>query len=372
MNNRQVQIPRVSATGYDGRMDQPRDAESGTPPRSVLDAYAIGDAELERVSSGHINATWFARLPAGSTIVLQRVSPIFPPETQLDIEAITQRLEGAGIVTTRLIRKPTGELFHEQNGEIWRALTFIEGETHQSLHDRHKAAEAGRILAEFHAAVGGMDYEFRSSRGNVHGLERHLASLRQALLRGDRHRDIESIRALANAVTRHADRLPAVDAHLVQVVHGDPKISNIVFEPGNSRAICLIDLDTVTRMPIVWELGDAFRSWCNTAAEDSPDAEFSIEFFEAAVHGYSSVNRRLLERAGPDAICAAIATLAVELAARFCADAIHESYFGWDPRRFGTASEHNQARTRAQLNLAASVAAQARKISGIVRLAASD
>ena len=51
-------------------------------------------------------------------------------------------------------------------------------------------------------------------------------------MHGYGHREIEAICALANEVTRLAGELPAVDARLVQVVHGDPKISNIVFEPG--------------------------------------------------------------------------------------------------------------------------------------------
>jgi hypothetical protein len=48
----------------------------------------------------------------------------------------------------------------------------------------------------------------------------------------------------------------------------------------------------------------------------------------------------------------------VELAARFCADALHERYFGWDARRYPSASAHNQARTRGQLQVAEIVAAE--------------
>jgi hypothetical protein len=31
---------------------------------------------------------------------------------------------------------------------------------------------------------------------------------------------------------------------------------------------------------------------------------------------------------------------------------LHERYFGWDARRYASASAHNQARTRGQLRLA--------------------
>ena len=48
----------------------------------------------------------------------------------------------------------------------------------------------------------------------------------------------------------------------------------------------------------------------------------------------------------------------MELAARFCADALHESYFGWNRARYDSASAHNQARVHGQLKLAAGIRAE--------------
>jgi hypothetical protein len=42
-------------------------------------------------------------------------------------------------------------------------------------------------------------------------------------------------------------------------------------------------------------------------------------------------------------------TIMIELAARFCADALNESYFAWDPVRFPSRSEHNRVRAEGQL-----------------------
>ena len=55
------------------------------------------------------------------------------------------------------------------------------------------------------------------------------------------------------------------------------------------------------------------------------------------------------------ALPAATLTIALELAARFAADALQESYFGWNAARFGSVSEHNQVRAAGQLRLAESV-----------------
>jgi hypothetical protein len=50
-------------------------------------------------------------------------------------------------------------------------------------------------------------------------------------------------------------------------------------------------------------------------------------------------------------------TVCVELAARFCVDAVEDRYFGWDSERFSSRREHNLVRARGQLALARSVIA---------------
>ena len=49
----------------------------------------------------------------------------------------------------------------------------------------------------------------------------------------------------------------------------------------------MIDLDTLTHMPLPLEMGDAFRSWCNPRGEDHSRAEFRLDLFGAAIRGYA-------------------------------------------------------------------------------------
>jgi hypothetical protein len=116
--------------------------------------------------------------------------------------------------------------------------------------------------------------------------------------------------------------------------------------------VCLVDLDTLMRQPVALDLGDALRSWCNPEAEDSPDAHFSIERFAAALAGYRQAAGTVPDPATREAVADATIMIAVELAARFAADALNESYFGWDRSRFESASAHNRARAGGQLRLA--------------------
>jgi len=329
-----------------------------TPPAAVLEAFELAVSPLERATSGLINPTWYARSMHGAELVLQRVNPIFPPAVNRDISAVTEHLARKGIATPRLVPTRAGALWLEHEGAVWRVLTRIQGICRDALESPAQAREAGRALASFHRAVGDLDYTFENARLGVHDTPRHLKSLRDALIEHAAHRDIATIRPLAERVLALAASLPTLPPSGDRIVHGDPKISNLMFTTDGDRALCLIDLDTLSRMPIALELGDALRSWCNPATEDATNAGFVREYFEAAVGGYAAAARGFLSGNEWRAIPLGTLTITVELAARFCADALRERYFGWDNARYATASAHNQARTRGQLQVAESLRAE--------------
>jgi len=327
------------------------------PDPAVLDAFSLASAPLERATSGLINPTWFVRARDGSELVLQRLNPIFPAEVNLDIEAVTHHLFAKGIATPTLVTSRYGKLWLEHDGAVWRALTRIDGVTRDAVESPAQAREAGRVLAEFHRALRDLEHDFRSRLG-VHDTARHLETLRDALDEHRGHRDFAAVRPLAEQVLGLAAELPALPPMPDRIVHGDPKISNVMFAARSDRALCLIDLDTLARMPVALELGDALRSWCNPATEDAPDARFVRPFYAAAIEGYATAARGLLGPQEWSAIADGTLTITVELAARFCADALRERYFRWDESRYASSSAHNQARTRAQLKIASTLRAE--------------
>jgi Ser/Thr protein kinase RdoA (MazF antagonist) len=350
------------------------------PPPAVLDRYALDAQTVRPLTGGHINRSFAVRGRNGGDYVLQRVNPIFPPEIHDDIDAVTRHLLAKGMTTPVLVASVDGQRFVEIDSEIWRLLTRIPGETCATLTTAAEACEAGRVLGQFHRAVADFDRPLRNRRPPVHELARHLGNLDRALGEKIHHPAHRAITAIAGRILAMARDIEPLIGLPLRLVHGDPKISNVIFrdspaatpDASNQKSrdqksrksndrhrigICLVDLDTLTRMPVAFELGDALRSWCNTAAEDSPAAQFSIERCAAALAGYRQGAGDLLTPAEWHAVPAATLMIATELAARFAADALNESYFGWDPERFPSASAHQQARAEAQLRLAASIAA---------------
>jgi Ser/Thr protein kinase RdoA (MazF antagonist) len=333
-----------------------RDHDS--PDGPTLECLGLSDAVLERLDSGLINKTWLATLPDGERRVLQALNRMFPAAINRDIDAVTRVLAGHGLVTPRIVPLPNGALWLEREGNVWRELTWVPGHTFERVPGVAHAREAGMLLGRFHSALADFAYTFASARLGVHDLDRHIGALRAALDTGHELRNFTAIEQVGSAILEMRAGLPALPECPDRNVHGDPKISNIVFDAAGPRAVCLIDLDTLARMPVALELGDALRSWCNTGEEDARDARFDTALFAAAIDGYAASARTFITAPEWRSIPAATLRIAVELAARFCTDAIEEAYFGWNAERYASASAHNLARARAQLALATDIAAQ--------------
>ena len=96
------------------------------PPAAVLAAFSLDTNSLVRATSGLMNPTWYATSRGGAALVLQRVNPIFSPEINIDIAAVTEHLAARGLVTPRLVPTRDGALWFERDG-VWRVLTRIHG-----------------------------------------------------------------------------------------------------------------------------------------------------------------------------------------------------------------------------------------------------
>lgn len=326
-------------------------------PSEILVAYGLEIQTSVRAASGLINQTWIVTTVLGERFVVQRVNPVFSSDVNDRIEFVTQHLAEHNICTPTLVRTRGGEHHVNCGGVFWRVLTHIAGTSYDIVPDLHHAAEAGGVLARFHGAFIQADDFGGLPASTVHDIRRHLEGLRMAVADHAGHAMYALVAAMAHEIFDLARALPRILPSAPRLTHGDPKISNILFD-DHGDGVCLVDLDTVGTMALVWELGDAFRSWCNPRGEDTVSTEFSLDLFSAALGGYAANAQRFIKPSEIDAIVPAIQTIYIELAARFCADALCEAYFAWDPSRFSTRPEHNLIRARGQLNAASDLASK--------------
>lgn len=306
------------------------------------------------LDGGLINRTYAVGEPPLASV--QWLNPIFAPEVHLDIEAVTAHVAARGLATPRLLRTEAGGLWViDEEGGCWRALSWVPGVTVHKLRDPALAAAAGDLVARWHEATADLDHRFHFTRPLAHHTPHHMQVLREALDAHPTHRLRERVLPVAEAILAAWARWEGRLDQPLRVAHGDLKISNLRFT-AEGAGLCLLDLDTMGHLSLDVELGDAWRSWCNPAAEDAQETTFDLGLFAASAQAYLA--RRPLDAAARAPLALGVERIALELSARFCADALNERYFGWNPQVAPTRGEHNLLRAQGQLALAASARAQ--------------
>jgi Ser/Thr protein kinase RdoA (MazF antagonist) len=346
-----------------------------TPPDHVVAAYGWADAdagaEIAPMSGGLINTTFVVRRNHAPIAVLQRVHPVFGPDVNLDIDAVTTHLAARGLTTPRLLRTALGAAFVLDGKHHWRALSWIDGVSVHAVPAPTFARAGGELVGHFHRAVSDLSYAYRFTRGGVHDTAAHLARLADRLAHAsDLGAPAEAV-DLGREILDTARALPPMPPALPRRhTHGDLKISNLLFRrgdpPGDPHAIALVDLDTLGLQTLAFELGDAMRSWCNPHGEDVGAITFDLDIFAAAIGGWRSVAGDLFDEAERASIVVGLETVCVELAARFTVDVFDDSYFGWDASRFPSRRAHNLLRARSQLALGRAVRAARSDANDIV------
>jgi len=311
------------------------------------------EVTIERLLGGLINETYTVRAAGTPIAVLQRLHRVFGPAVNLDLDAVTTHVAAKGLVTPRLLRTRDGRAWHEADG-VWRALTWVDGETVHTVPSPAWARAGGELVGRFHRALADFTYDYQFTRAGVHDTAAHLARLRD---RVDAGGDPEAV-ALGREILDAAAALPAIPATPRRNIHGDLKISNLLFVRDPAPvAVSLVDLDTLGLGTMAFELGDMMRSWCNPHGEDAGAVAFELAIFREAIRGFRDAADDQLSADERASIVPALETVCIELAARFAVDVFDDAYWGWDPARFPSRRAHNIVRARGQLALGLAVRA---------------
>jgi Ser/Thr protein kinase RdoA (MazF antagonist) len=324
-------------------------------PERALAEFGLGAPRIERIPVGLIHDS-FAVRDGSAEYVLQRVNPIFAPGIHANIRAVTERLHQRGLATLRLLSTRSGALCAElAGGERWRLVTRLPGVVFDVCESPAQARAAGALVARFHAALVDLPHAFEPLGIPYHDTDAYLAALAAAVATRREHplwRDVEELAAVILPAAADDTGLVGLPA---RVVHGDLKFNNVLFAgaegAAREEAVALIDLDTLARMPLWIDLGDAFRSWCNRRGEDAAEAELDLALYRAAAEGWLSALDFALAPGERESLALGLERIALELAARFACDALEERYFRWDAERFASRGEHNLLRARGQLSL---------------------
>ncbi len=332
---------------------------------SILAEYGWSSATLTPITIGLINQT-FRVEHDGERYVLQRLHPIFAPEVNLDLDAITTHLATRGQLTPRLVRTRAGATHVlDAEGRPWRALTYVEGRCVSEIRTTSLARAAGALAGRFTRATLDLDHRFAFTRSGVHDTAAHLDRLARALALPSTDETAEALE-IAGEILAFARDLPRLDHLPTRIVHGDLKASNLLFATDRDEGLCLVDLDTMAHGTVATEMGDALRSWTNPKGEDDARGEVDVALFEAAVSGYLAETATVLTDDERGSFAPGLETISLELSSRFCLDAIEDRYFGWNAARYPSRRAHNLIRARSQLSLSRSARSRRAELDAVI------
>lgn len=333
-------------------------------PDLVAAHFPIGAVRaVSPVQSGLMHCTSMVEAERGRFILQRLHAKLDTPEILADYLAVTEHLAARGEVAPQVVAVDAHTpLWTDPMGGRWRLTTVVPGRTFDKVTTLEQAEQGARALGRFHRVMASIEHEFASQHplhdtaGHLAGLEAVAADPQYAAERATIGHEIDEILVLLPAAMLPRS-LPR------RVVHGDPKISNVMFVDGVATG--LIDLDTCNRHSVLVDLGDAVRSWCRDGAEDERQ-HFQLDRFEALLRGYAAAGLPLTAEEQAHLVGAG-RLITLELASRFARDVLQDEYFAYDTARYPSRRAHNQARTRAMLFLAEDMRAREPEVRRLVQ-----
>ncbi|HCC83243.1 TPA: hypothetical protein DEP96_00155 [Candidatus Uhrbacteria bacterium] len=317
----------------------------------IVGNWQLGEIEsIKPVGKGLINATFKVQAGHGK-FAMQQLHEIIPKEAVADMLTVTNYLAEQGVRVPKLLLTENGQPSALANdGSRWRVYPWLEGVVVEAVADEAMAREAGRMVGVMHGLLAKLDYRPTGSIPHFHDTPFILSELQSVM--GDLPEDLKNV--ADDVVTTATSLLIDGNQQPKQIIHGDLKISNLLFN-GEGVAVGVIDFDTILwHFPAI-DLGDALRSWCNRTSEDDVTAVLDRDLCAAALVGYAEGLGRELMNGEQSLYLQATKLIALELTARFLIDVVRDNYFGYDAERYDSRQSHNRARALGQYHLARSI-----------------
>lgn len=255
----------------------------------------------------------------------------------------------------QIIKNKNGGLFVELEGKYFRFLTYIDNSiAYESTSDLEIVQEAGRVIGKFQKDMQGFDItKIKETIPDFHNTPKRFRHLQQTATE-DIHNRLASVEKEISYLSSMQSYFAIITDGLYTgatktcVIHGDTKLSNILFNEHTNKGLCLIDYDTLMLGSILYDFGDAARSLTNIASPQTKralKAEFSPESFAAFATGFLDETSTFLTEFEINNLFNATLIIALELAIRYLDDYLAgDNYFKIDY------SQHNYDRALRQID----------------------
>jgi Ser/Thr protein kinase RdoA (MazF antagonist) len=194
----------------------------------VVAQYDVGVLrKVGLVGSGLIHRTYRVETDRG-VYVLQRLHEVISNKAIEDMNQVTRHVMSEGIRAPALLKTKAGTFVAEYEGVRWRLYPWIDGAVVDAVTTKEMAHEAGRIVGDLHRALASLPYVPQGSIPHFHDTEYVLQEL--AAVQGELPPEVFDIgKQIAELLPR---AIVGVEAGPKQLIHGDLKISNMIFSGG--------------------------------------------------------------------------------------------------------------------------------------------
>lgn len=246
------------------------------------------------ITNGLINATFLVSDGTNPEYILQRINTNFFPNVDALMQNITNALgllEHKAYTKIEFLKtKDNQSSFFTKNG-AWRVMTCVRNSVVYNTTTKPKIAyESGKIISTFHWLLQ-KEYarDYTDTIPDFHDLGVRKKQFLQALETAPEERKEIAKEAIASTSAFFPILKPLQNPKLpVRLCHNDTKLNNILFSRTETKALCLIDLDTIMKGYFFYDFGDAVRTIVNTAAEEEKNLTkitFDKELFSAFIDG---------------------------------------------------------------------------------------
>ncbi len=347
---------------------------------------------LRTIGAGNVNDTYrviFRTVFSEEQFILQRINKsVFkdPPAVMRNMKIVTdhahRRIEAEADQTDRIWQLPRvipsldgKDYVVDSKGEYWRALSLISSSTnYDKVTEPEHAAEAGRVLGYFQRIISDLSAdELVDTLPGFHIAPGYLDAYDKVITtQGAQNRltGVSEAKRLAKFVEQRRNMVHILEGAKtsgelqLRPIHGDPKITNVMIDNFTGKGTAIVDLDTVKPGLIHYDFGDAVRSGCNPAGEETSDLSgvfLDLHLFEALVKGYLTEAKDFLTEADRRYLFDSVRLIAFELGLRFFTDYLAgDVYF-----KVGHEGQ-NLNRARVQFALCESIEAREGKMRAIL------
>ena len=225
----------------------------------------------------------------------------------------SEAFEKAGLLFPKWMKTEEDSYFYtDADGQHWRMYPFINGEISTIPLYRDMIFACGKGLAGLHRILQTLWEKPLAVFPMHHDLEYYYDHYLWVLnndLSGE-ERDEELEKYISIKIRDFLD----IRTDRSAVIHGDPKLANILFERGKIKAF--IDLDTVMPGSLSEDIADCARSCCEN--EGNIDADMLQVFLQ----GYQSEGADLLSSEEAELLPQMISKICFELGLRYYTDAV--------------------------------------------------